>query len=186
MTRVTDSAVTVLALISSLRAPSRYARALLRPLTRAACQTRQSMPAGAGRVMNASISSSIESGKGGAPSSCRHACRARGLSSMRSPYPGDTVARRGRCRTRKLRRSDSNESWFLERPIDMAKFMYLYRGAATPMSTPELGAERTAAFGVWMQTVGAALVEGGRPFGSSASVRDDGTEATPGDLIGYT
>ncbi len=68
----------------------------------------------------------------------------------------------------------------------MAKFMYLYRGAATPMSTPELGAERTAAFGVWMQTVGAALVEGGRPFGSSASVRDDGTEATPGDLIGYT
>jgi hypothetical protein len=30
------------------------------------------------------------------------------------------------------------------------------------------------------------LVDGGRPFGAGASVRDDGTEGTVGDLIGYT
>ncbi len=38
----------------------------------------------------------------------------------------------------------------------MAKFIYLYRGPATPMSdfTPEQGAERMAAFGAWMQKVG--------------------------------
>jgi hypothetical protein len=76
----------------------------------------------------------------------------------------------------------------LERTIDMAKFIYLYRGPATPMSdsTPEQGAERMAAWGAWMEKVGAALVDGGSPFGSSASVRDDGTEGTAGDLNGYT
>ena len=76
----------------------------------------------------------------------------------------------------------------LERTIDMAKFMYLYRGPATAMSdlTPEQGAERMAAFGAWMEKVGAALVDVGSPFGTSASVRDDGTEGTAGDLIGYT
>jgi len=70
----------------------------------------------------------------------------------------------------------------------MAKFIYLYRGPATPMSdrTPEQGAERQAAFGAWMERVGAALVDVGSPFGTSASVRDDGTEGTAGDLIGYT
>jgi len=72
--------------------------------------------------------------------------------------------------------------------IDMAKFIYLYRGPATPMSdlTPEQGADRMAAFDAWMAKVGAALVDGGSPFGSSASVRDDGTEGPAGDLIGYT
>ena len=70
----------------------------------------------------------------------------------------------------------------------MAKFICLYRGPATPMSdlTPDQGAERMAAFGAWMEKVGAALVDVGSPFGASASVRDDGTEGTAGDLIGYS
>ena len=70
----------------------------------------------------------------------------------------------------------------------MAKFIYLYRGPATPVSsrTPEQGAERAAAFGAWMQKAGTALVDAGCPFGASAAVRDDGTEGTAGDLIGYT
>jgi hypothetical protein len=70
----------------------------------------------------------------------------------------------------------------------MAKFMYLYRGPATSMSdlTPQQGAERMAAFGAWMEKVGAALVDVGSPFGSSASVRDDGTQSSAGDLTGYT
>jgi hypothetical protein len=70
----------------------------------------------------------------------------------------------------------------------MAKFIYLYRGPAPSMSdlTPEQGAERMAAFSAWMDMVGAALVDVGSPFGSSASVCDDGTEGAAGDLIGYT
>ncbi|HZE06921.1 MAG TPA: YciI family protein [Solirubrobacteraceae bacterium] len=67
----------------------------------------------------------------------------------------------------------------------MAKFIYLYRGPA-PDLTPEQGDERMAAFGAWMEKVGAGLVDVGSQFGSSASVRDDGTEGTPGDLAGYT
>jgi hypothetical protein len=66
--------------------------------------------------------------------------------------------------------------------------MYLYRGPAAPTSevTPEQGAERMAAFSAWMQKVGPALVDGGSPFASSASVHADGSEGTAGDLIGYT
>jgi len=70
----------------------------------------------------------------------------------------------------------------------MPKFMYLYRGPATPMSslTPEQGAERMAAFGAWMEKLGTALVDVGSPFSASASVRDDGTEGDAGELVGYT
>jgi hypothetical protein len=70
----------------------------------------------------------------------------------------------------------------------MAKYIYLYRGPATPIPdrTPVQSAERMAAFGAWMEKVGAALVDVGSPFGMSASVRNDGTEGTTGDLIGYS
>ncbi len=70
----------------------------------------------------------------------------------------------------------------------MAKFIYLYRGPATPVFdvTPEQAAERMAAFTAWMQKLGTALIDAGSPFGSNASVRDDGTEGTAGDLIGYS
>jgi hypothetical protein len=70
----------------------------------------------------------------------------------------------------------------------VAKFIYLYRGPAGVTSglTPEQGAQRAAAFSAWMEKAGPALFDVGSPFGASASVRDNGTEGTPGDLIGYT
>ncbi|MCU1657855.1 MAG: hypothetical protein JWO57_2511 [Pseudonocardiales bacterium] len=70
----------------------------------------------------------------------------------------------------------------------MAKFLYLYRGPATPMDqfTPEQGAEQMAAWGAWMEQVGAALVDGGAPFGTRTAVRDDGSDTTPSDQNGYT
>ena len=67
----------------------------------------------------------------------------------------------------------------------MAKFIYLYRGPAADLR-PEQSAERMAAFAAWMEKLGPALVDGGSPFGESASVRDDGTEGPASDLIGYT
>jgi hypothetical protein len=69
--------------------------------------------------------------------------------------------------------------------VDMSKFIYLYRGPA-PDLTPEQGADRMTAFGAWMDKLGAALVDVGSPFGSSASVCDDGTEGPAGGLIGYS
>ena len=69
----------------------------------------------------------------------------------------------------------------------MAKFIYLYRGPApSPDPKPEQAAERMAAFGAWMEKVGAALIDVGSPFGTSGSIRDDGSEGTASDLIGYT
>ena len=68
----------------------------------------------------------------------------------------------------------------------MAKFIYLYRGPAPTAGKPEQAAERAAAFAAWMERAGSALLDVGSPFGPSASVRDDGTEAGAGELIGYT
>jgi hypothetical protein len=68
----------------------------------------------------------------------------------------------------------------------MTKYMYLYRGPAPNQGTPEQSAERAAAFGAWMERVGSALLDVGSPFGTSAAVRDDGTEGAARDLIGYT
>jgi hypothetical protein len=67
----------------------------------------------------------------------------------------------------------------------MTKFIYLYRGPA-PDLMPEQHTDRTNAFGAWMKSVSAALIDVGSPFGASTSVRDDGTEGPAGDLIGYT
>jgi hypothetical protein len=70
----------------------------------------------------------------------------------------------------------------------MSKYLYLYRGPATPMDefTPEQGAEQLRAWTDWMGRVGSALVDGGSPFGTRAAVADDGTTPAPADLNGYT
>jgi hypothetical protein len=70
----------------------------------------------------------------------------------------------------------------------MSKYIYLYRGPATPMEefTPEQSAEQMQAWGAWMGQVGSALVDGGAPFGARSAVSDDGTSPAPGDLNGYT
>ncbi len=70
----------------------------------------------------------------------------------------------------------------------MSKYLYLYRGPATPMDqfTPEQSAEQMKAWGEWMGRVGSALVDGGAPFGERAAVADDGTTPVPGALNGYT
>ncbi len=67
----------------------------------------------------------------------------------------------------------------------MPQFMYLYRGTV-PDLTPEQGAERMAAFAAWIEKVGPALADGGRPFGASAAVRGDGSEGPAGELVGYS
>ena len=70
----------------------------------------------------------------------------------------------------------------------MSKFLYLYRGPATPMEdfTPDQSAEQMRAWGEWMGRVGSALVDGGAPFGARSAAGDDGSTPAPGDLNGYT
>ncbi len=70
----------------------------------------------------------------------------------------------------------------------MAKYIYLYRGPATPMEefTPEQGAAQMEAYNAWGARTGKALVDFGQPFGARAAVNDDGTEGTPSDQNGYS
>src|SRR6187401_1035339 len=70
----------------------------------------------------------------------------------------------------------------------MSKFLYLYRGPATPMEefTPEQSAEQMRLWNEWMGQVGSAMVDAGAPFATRASVSDDGTSAEPTELNGYT
>jgi hypothetical protein len=71
----------------------------------------------------------------------------------------------------------------------MAKYIYLYRGPATPMEdfTPEQGAEQLALWNAWAGKTGKALLDFGSPFGpSSTAVADDGTTGKATDLNGYT
>ena len=70
----------------------------------------------------------------------------------------------------------------------MSKFLFLYRGPATPMEdfTPDQNAEQMAAWGAWMTKVGPALADAGAPFGVRAAVSDDGTSPPPSDQNGYS
>jgi hypothetical protein len=70
----------------------------------------------------------------------------------------------------------------------MTKFLYLYRGPATPMDTftPEQSAEQAKAWTDWMSRAGSALVDGGAPFGARAAVADDGSNPSPSDQNGYS
>jgi hypothetical protein len=70
----------------------------------------------------------------------------------------------------------------------MAKFIYLYRGPATPMEqfSEQERAEQMAAWGTWMEKVGPALTDGGSPFGARVAIRDNGGDGTAGDVNGYT
>jgi len=71
---------------------------------------------------------------------------------------------------------------------EMAKFLYLYRGPATPMDqfTPEQSAEQMEAWGQWIGRLGPALVDVGSPFGARSAVADDGSSPAAGDLNGYS
>jgi hypothetical protein len=70
----------------------------------------------------------------------------------------------------------------------MSKYIFLYRGPATPMSdfTPEQQAEQMEAWGQWIGRLGSALTDVGNPFGARTSLADDGTTRAPGDLNGYS
>lgn len=55
----------------------------------------------------------------------------------------------------------------------MSKFVILYTGGGMPESE-EAQAAVMAAWGVWYEGLGAAIVDGGNPFGASKSIGSDG------------
>ena len=68
----------------------------------------------------------------------------------------------------------------------MSKFLLAYKGGSTPTSEAE-GAKVMEVWMSWFGQLGAAVVDGGNPFGASTAVAADGssTAATSG-LTGYS
>jgi hypothetical protein len=60
----------------------------------------------------------------------------------------------------------------------MAKYLLSYHGGGMPES-PEERAKVMAAWGAWIEHVGASLVDAGAPVGESTTIAADGT-STPG------
>ena len=68
----------------------------------------------------------------------------------------------------------------------MGKYVFVYKDGATPTSEAE-GAKVMEAWMGWFGTLGAAVVDGGNPFGGSTAVKSNGSigAATTG-LGGYS
>src|SRR5215470_10399478 len=69
----------------------------------------------------------------------------------------------------------------------MATYLLAYTGGGMP-ETEEEQAAVMAAWGAWMQGIGDDLVDGGNPFGPSATIASDGsvTEGGASRLTGYS
>lgn len=69
----------------------------------------------------------------------------------------------------------------------MANYVLVYSGGSRPQTEAEQQAVM-AAWGGWYEGLGQTIVDGGNPFGPSASVAADGTvsQGAPSALTGYT
>lgn len=69
----------------------------------------------------------------------------------------------------------------------MPKYMLIYHGGGRP-ETPEEGEKVMAAWGAWMEGIGADMVDPGNPAGMSKTVSADGVADDGGSnpVSGYT
>lgn len=69
----------------------------------------------------------------------------------------------------------------------MPKFMLIYHGGGRP-ETPEEGERVMAAWGAWMEGIGADMIDLGNPAGMSKTVSSDGVADDGGSnpVSGYT
>jgi len=56
----------------------------------------------------------------------------------------------------------------------MAKYLYVYHGGSNPESEAE-SAKVMDAWGQWLGSMGAAVIDGGNPVGQSSIVQSDGS-----------
>jgi hypothetical protein len=70
----------------------------------------------------------------------------------------------------------------------MGKYVFAYRGGGGHPETPEEGEKVMAAWMSWFGTLGAAVLDGGNPFGPSMSVASSGAASNGGTagLSGYS
>jgi len=70
----------------------------------------------------------------------------------------------------------------------MAKYMMIYRGEATDLSSmsEDDAAAVLGQWETWMDKVGPAMVDVGAPFGEGTAVIDDGSSGPASSLSGYS
>jgi hypothetical protein len=75
----------------------------------------------------------------------------------------------------------------ISKEIIMANYVLAYSGGSMP-ETEEAGAAVMAAWTAWLGGLGDAIVDGGAPFGASASIASDGAVSEGGStaLTGYS
>ncbi|MDH5456272.1 MAG: YciI family protein [Gammaproteobacteria bacterium] len=61
----------------------------------------------------------------------------------------------------------------------MAKYLYVYHGGSDPETEEEV-AEVLDAWGNWLGSMGAAVIDGGNPVGRSSTVNPDGSVTDDG------
>ena len=61
----------------------------------------------------------------------------------------------------------------------MAKFLFVYHGGDHPESEAEVKAVLDA-WGEWMGSMGAAVIDGGNPVGQSSTINSDGSVSDDG------
>ena len=61
----------------------------------------------------------------------------------------------------------------------MAKFLFVYHGGTNPESEAEVK-EVLDAWGKWMGSMGAAVIDGGNPVGQSSTINGDGSVSDNG------
>jgi len=69
----------------------------------------------------------------------------------------------------------------------MAKYLFIYHGGKNPESEEEVAAVLDA-WGSWMGSMGAAVIDGGNPVGLSSTVHPDGSvsrDGGPNPASGY-
>ena len=68
----------------------------------------------------------------------------------------------------------------------MGKYVFAYTGGSMA-ETPAAQEQVMQAWGAWFGTLGAAIVDGGNPFGASTAVQPDGSSgAATAALTGYS
>jgi hypothetical protein len=63
----------------------------------------------------------------------------------------------------------------------MAKYLFVYHGGENPETEEEI-AEVLDAWGNWLGSMGAAVIDGGNPVGMSATVNPDGSVTDNGGV----
>ncbi len=61
----------------------------------------------------------------------------------------------------------------------MAKYLFVYHGGENPKTEAEVK-EVLDAWGTWMGSMGAAVIDGGNPVGMSSTVNGDGSVSDNG------